>query len=106
MGNDRPRAYVIGTVQLKGFGTSDRYAREVGKCWTAAGGDDPESDLTLESYAITVGNVYKVIDIWSGPSNEAIMQFWENPGWNSCPYDEIMTGEVLEYATQIFSSKK
>ena len=68
--------------------------------------DDPENDLALESYAITVGNVYKVVDIWSGPSNEAIMKFWENPNWNTCPYDEIMEGEFLESAVQIFSSKK
>ena len=107
MSNAQQRSALIATIQLKGYGMSARFGEEMRKGWEAAAPDLAGSGISLDIFAIHIGNPYKVVDVWGGPSIEAIQQSLEVPGWqkHDFPFDELMAAEVIEAATRIFSSK-
>ena len=87
------RAYLINTIEIK-FGMRDRFRELVRPCANAAA----KSGITLEIYAIEIGNGKKIFDIWGGPSIEAIKKSWEHPDCASIPLGEILESEIIEAA--------
>jgi len=90
------RAYLIATLELK-FGMRDRFHEAISPCAMAI----KKSGITLETYAIDIGNAKKVIDIWGGPSTDAILKSWEHPACGEFPLAELAENETLEAATML-----
>ena len=90
------RAYLIATLDLK-FEKRDAFHRAISPCAAAV----QKSGITLETYAIDIGNAKKVIDIWGGPSVDAILKSWEHPACGDFPLAELAESETLEAATML-----
>ena len=90
------RAYLIATLEVK-FGMRDRFHEAISPCAMAI----QKSGITLETYAIDIGDAKKVIDIWGGPSVEAILKSWEHPDCGGFPLAELADSETLEAARML-----
>ena len=87
------RAYMIATVDLK-FEMLDEFRRRLVPCAMAV----KESGITLEVYVVDIGNAQKVVDLWGGPSIEAIRKAWAEHSECGFPLGDLVDSETLEAA--------
>jgi len=92
---DRKNVYAVVTVRLVP-GKHDEFVRLLNAAIPTLA---KYSVRLVGSYSITLGELYKVVDIWEGPNIESISAAFLDPAvWGDHLFSSILAAETTEFA--------